>query len=99
MAPNASQIGEWLRDARKRQGQYSQEQAAHEVGTTARTVYSWEKGEAAPPIDMFLRLAALYKADPAPFLVRHERPVNPPANSHPLRDHVKPKRRRKSRGA
>jgi transcriptional regulator with XRE-family HTH domain len=60
---DAKRIGEWLREARKTQGQFSQEKAAGKVGTTARTLYAWETGEAAPPTDTFFALVALYGAD------------------------------------
>lgn len=62
-APDAVEIGAFLRAARERQGTYSQEQAAAQVGTTARTIYSWEKGTVTPPAETFFALVALYKAD------------------------------------
>lgn len=60
MAPTAEQIGEWLERERRRDGRFSQEQAAQRVGTTARTLWSWEKGKAPPPTDKFLALCLLY---------------------------------------
>lgn len=63
MAVDAIQIGAWLRVARKRQGQFSAEQAAVRVGTTGRTMGTWERGEVAPPADTLLALVALYEAN------------------------------------
>lgn len=62
MAASGEQIGAWLKAMRERQGKYSQEQVAPLVGTTGRTIYSWEKG-IAPPVDKFLGLVALYEAE------------------------------------
>lgn len=64
MPPDAARIGEWLEAARRRHGQYSQEQAAAQVGTTSRTMGAWERGETVPPTDQFIALVQLYKADP-----------------------------------
>jgi DNA-binding XRE family transcriptional regulator len=63
MSVDAERIGKWLRAARERQGMYSQEQAAHQVGTTVKTMGSWERGIVAPPSDTFLALVLLYRAN------------------------------------
>ena len=72
-----------MKNARTEQGRYSQEQAAHAVGTTTRTLYSWEKGVASPPIDAFLRLASLYGADPAELFPKHKGAERPPIEREP----------------
>jgi transcriptional regulator with XRE-family HTH domain len=63
MPVSAVQIGELLREARKAHGEYSAEQAAVKVGTTGRTMGTWERGEVAPPSDTFLTLVQLYRAE------------------------------------
>jgi DNA-binding XRE family transcriptional regulator len=63
MSVSAAQIGAFLREARRRQGAFSAEQAAVAVGTTGRTMGTWERGEVAPPADTFFALVALYGAD------------------------------------
>lgn len=68
--PDAKRIGGWLKAARERHGQYSQEQAAPLVGTTARTIGAWERGETAPPADKFLALVLLYEANVLQLLAR-----------------------------
>lgn len=62
MPIDAEQIGVILREAREGQGEYSQEQAAVKVGTTGRTLGSWERGVVAPPTDTFFALLELYGA-------------------------------------
>lgn len=63
MPSDAELIGAWLREARKAHGRFSAEQSAVQVGTTGRTMGTWERGEVAPPADMLLALARLYGAD------------------------------------
>lgn len=77
--PDAKRIGAWLKASRERHNerveqrerlaptehaaQLSQEQVAPLVGTTARTMGGWERGETVPPADQFLALVYLYGAD------------------------------------
>lgn len=68
-APDASQIGAWLRRHRDT-ADMSIEVAAHIIGVSERTLRAWEKGKNAPPVDRFLALALLYKADVLELLAR-----------------------------
>lgn len=61
--PDASQIGDFLRRARERQGELSQEAAAQYVGVTARTMWGWEHGKGTPPAETFFRLVLRYDAN------------------------------------
>lgn len=75
-----SQIGERLRQARKRAG-VTQEQAAAEVKVARSTISNWEAGRNLPCLLQFRHLTNLYAASPARILngrsivelTRHER--------------------------
>lgn len=62
LANDISQIGSWLKAARKAAG-LTQEEAATKLGVTYKTIGRWERNEHPPGGDVLLAAARLYNAD------------------------------------
>lgn len=45
----------------RKEKELTQKQLADEIGTTADSIYSWEKGRAEPSVEFILRLVKFFK--------------------------------------
>lgn len=64
MTPEASQISQWLRDARDR-AKLARRAASVHLDVTERTIQRWEdpEDESLPPADQLFALVRFYKAE------------------------------------